>query len=457
MKFTLGVISALAASSFASASLSRKPTSAHRNIHARQDDPQTSLTLDPAVIGDNLALTGVEGGGDPGQVASLTSTNNFINFCLDINLPITNGEQVIGGSCNPIPMGVIVAKANMPSSKFQNPKNGDVIAPNTEFTIEMAVSKMQTGNFVNPQVKYFAAPQQVNGQGIIIAHSHVVVEKISSLDSTEVLDPNVFAFFKGLNGQAQNGVLSATVTGGLPEGTYRLSSINTDANHTPILVAVAQHGSLDDVVYFTVGAAPAGGDNGAGNGNDGGAGGNDGGAGGNDGGNQNNGGAGGNGGNAGGNGGAAAASTTAAAVTSAAAATSSAPAAATTSAAGNGNGNNGGGRNNNNGGGRNNNGGGRNNNGGGGRNGGRTTGNLQRFTEALGNVVAPVVTPNGARFAVQGNNQDFNDVQSAIRRSCDVQNNLCANFVNGSRGTAGFSVGDCNAQQGRCLQLAGQA
>jgi hypothetical protein len=31
-----------------------------------------------------------------------------------------------------------------------------------------------------------------------------------------------------------------------------MSSINTASNHQPVLVAVAQHGSLDDVVYFTV-------------------------------------------------------------------------------------------------------------------------------------------------------------------------------------------------------------
>lgn len=63
-------------------------------------------------------------------------------------------------------------------------------------------------------------------------------------------DPTQFAFFKGLNSPAQNGILSATVTGGLPAGTYKLSSINSAANHQPALVGVAQHGSLDDAVYF---------------------------------------------------------------------------------------------------------------------------------------------------------------------------------------------------------------
>ncbi|KAJ3009572.1 hypothetical protein NUW54_g2739 [Trametes sanguinea] len=61
-----------------------------------------------------------------------------------------------------------------------------------------------------------------------------------------------FAFFKGLNDPAKNGILSVEVAGGLPKGTYRLASINTAANHQPALVAIAQHGALDDMVYFTV-------------------------------------------------------------------------------------------------------------------------------------------------------------------------------------------------------------
>lgn len=35
----------------------------------------------------------------------------------------------------------------------------------------------------------------------------------------------------------------------------QISSINSAANHQPVLVAVAQHGAIDDHVYFTVGKA----------------------------------------------------------------------------------------------------------------------------------------------------------------------------------------------------------
>jgi len=219
-------------------------------------DPQTSLTLDPAVIASGFANNGQDVPA-AGQVASLTSKNNFINFCLTVpNQQITNGKQIAAGSCNPAPMGSIPSSANMPSAKFTNPKNGDTIAANTAFTISMAINNLVTGNFVNAEENYFSAPQQLNGQGLIIGHSHVVVETLQALDQTTPNDPSKFAFFKGLNAAAQGGILTASVTAGVPAGAYRLCSINTAANHQPALVPIAQHGSLDDCVYFT--ASPGG-------------------------------------------------------------------------------------------------------------------------------------------------------------------------------------------------------
>ncbi|GAA5823945.1 hypothetical protein JCM11251_003354 [Rhodosporidiobolus azoricus] len=213
-------------------------------------DPQKNLFLDPSQVARGLALDGQQVPAD-NQVASATSVNNFINACLlRTDLPLTNGNQVIGGSCNAVPMGIIAAQNRAPSSKFTNPANLDVIPPDTTFTIEMAINNLITGNFVNAQQNYFSAPQATGDNGIIIGHSHVVIEQIDSLTSQAVTNPQEFAFFKGFNAAAQGGVLSAVVDGGLPEGTYKMSSINSAANHQPALVGVAQHGSLDDAVYF---------------------------------------------------------------------------------------------------------------------------------------------------------------------------------------------------------------
>ncbi|PPR00030.1 hypothetical protein CVT24_009039, partial [Panaeolus cyanescens] len=216
------------------------------------NDPQTSLTLDPRVIADGFANDGQDVP-TAGQVPSLTSRNNFINHCLTVpNLPITNGKQITTGSCNPNPIGVIPSVDNMPSSKFVFPKNFGTIPAGQTFTVEMAIQKMVTGFFVNAQANYFAAPQTLNNQGQIQGHSHVVIEKLDSLDQTRPTDPKNFAFFKGLNEAARDGKLFAEVTGGLAPGFYKMSSINSAANHQPVIVPVAQHGSLDDAVYFTV-------------------------------------------------------------------------------------------------------------------------------------------------------------------------------------------------------------
>ncbi|KAI0072368.1 hypothetical protein K474DRAFT_1667906 [Panus rudis PR-1116 ss-1] len=212
-------------------------------------DPQKSLTLLDSVIAKGFANDGQDQPAD-GQVASLTSTNNFINFCATVKLPLTDGKQIKTGSCNPAPMGVIAASSNMPSAKFQFPTNNAEIEPNQSFTVKVAVKHLETGHFTNANENYFSAPQTVNDAGDIRGHSHIVIEKMTSLTQTETTDPNKFVFFKGLN--APGAVLTADVTDGLDEGVYRISTINSAANHQPALVAIAQHGSLDDVVYFTV-------------------------------------------------------------------------------------------------------------------------------------------------------------------------------------------------------------
>jgi hypothetical protein len=202
--------------------------------------------LDPSVIQN------VDGKGQAaGEADSLVSTNNFIGFCAGKTL--TNGKQVQAGSCNPTPMGDIPSVDNMPSVKFEFPPNGGNVEPDTPFTIVMNTKGMQTGSFTNAANTYYAAPQQLNNAGQIIGHNHVVIEEIPSLDSTEPTNPRVFAFFKGLNAAAAGGKLTADVTKGLPVGTYRMSSITAASNHQAVLMPVAQRGSVDDSVYFTVG------------------------------------------------------------------------------------------------------------------------------------------------------------------------------------------------------------
>jgi len=59
----------------------------------------------------------------------------------------------------------------------------------------------------------------------IVGHAHVVIQEITSTTSTQVLNPQQFAFFKGLNFQDVNGVSSLAIDGGLPAGAYRICTI----------------------------------------------------------------------------------------------------------------------------------------------------------------------------------------------------------------------------------------
>jgi hypothetical protein len=229
-------------------SASASTASIASNNNNNSSDPNTSLTLS-----SDLVETGLEQNGqavqEAGQVPSLTSSNNFINFCA--GQTITNGQQITTGSCDPIPMGDIIPKANQPNSKFVFPKNFSKIPANQAFTIQMALNNLQAGVFTNAQKTYYMAPQQLNGQGIVIGHTHFVIQPMGNFDDPTILDPATFTFFKGVDTAQVNGVVSVDVTAGVPAGNYRLASINTNANHAPVVVAVAQHGSLDDMVYFT--------------------------------------------------------------------------------------------------------------------------------------------------------------------------------------------------------------
>lgn len=55
----------------------------------------------------------------------------------------------------------VLGTETTPSAKFQVPANGDTIAANTESTVSLAIQNIETGNFVNAQEDYFAAPQQL--------------------------------------------------------------------------------------------------------------------------------------------------------------------------------------------------------------------------------------------------------------------------------------------------------
>ena len=234
--------------------------SSHRHGHelnvVKRHDPLSCLK--PELIQDSSAVTGQEPGTEgigPGQTPSATDKNNFINFCDGQEL--TNGKHITTGSCNGIPMGKLPAATNMISAMITNPKHAARIPAETTFNVSIQTIHLGVGHFVNPMTNYYTAPQDLDENGDIIGHCHITIQDIGSLDSIIPPDPTKFAFFAGILDKGDgNGLLQATVEGGLPPGAYRVCTMIAAQNHQPVAMPVPQRGAQDDCTKFEVAGYP---------------------------------------------------------------------------------------------------------------------------------------------------------------------------------------------------------
>jgi hypothetical protein len=175
-------------------------------------------------------------------------------------------------------MGDIPAKNKMISAAFTSPLNNDNFATGEDIRFSVQITNLVAGTFTNPDNTYYAAPQQIDDSGAVIGHTHITVQFLADNESDVAEnptppDPTVFAFFKGINDDGNGqGLLSADLVNGLPDGFYRVCSMTSASNHQPVLMPVAQRGAQDDCVRFTVGGDDGGngGVNGGGNGGQGG-------------------------------------------------------------------------------------------------------------------------------------------------------------------------------------------
>ncbi|CAG8689485.1 24822_t:CDS:1 [Cetraspora pellucida] len=165
-----------------------------------------------------------------------------------------NGTQIKTGEdksgfCSNLIQGQIPSNLKMVSSLIIHPTDGEEIQENKRFVVNVKVKHLNTGFFSDPNTEYYTIPQKLGKNGFINGHSHVTIQK---LDGDEPPDPTKFAFFKGLNNKAKNNLLSVTVDGGLPCGSYRLCTMSSSFTHQPVIMPVAQRGSQDDCIRFKV-------------------------------------------------------------------------------------------------------------------------------------------------------------------------------------------------------------
>jgi len=150
-------------------------------------------------------------------------------------------------------MGDIPAANQMTSAMFKSPTNAQNIPANTAIKFSVKINNLVPGTFTNPDNTYYSAPQGLQG-GVVVGHTHVSVQDLGNEANPDPLDAETFAFFKGINDAGDgNGLLSADLAAGLPDGIYRACSLTSSANHAPVIMPVAQRGPQDDCIRFTVG------------------------------------------------------------------------------------------------------------------------------------------------------------------------------------------------------------
>ncbi|KAL0567571.1 hypothetical protein V5O48_014422 [Marasmius crinis-equi] len=220
---------------------------------------QNLTTLLVSQIATSFANDGRDKTRDSVITPSLTSSNNFINYCLTVSANLTNGQQRRSGgsSCNPIPIGAIPSSDATPSFKFASPKNFDRLDPGKPFMIKLNYKNMVI-SMTDPRIRYLSAPQRLDSNGMIRGYARVVIEALTSLNQTNPTDPTRIAYASPMIDKEGNGTLAVNATNGLPVGFYRLSSIALTENHYPIALPVYQHGANNDVIYFQVGDGGSG-------------------------------------------------------------------------------------------------------------------------------------------------------------------------------------------------------
>ena len=96
-------------------------------------------------------------------------------------------------------MGDIPSSSQMVSAVMVSPKDGDVLAANSNITFAVQIENLVAGSFTNPDNTYYAAPQALSG-GKVVGHTHITVQDLGKdFFPQQPLDPTVFSFFKGIN------------------------------------------------------------------------------------------------------------------------------------------------------------------------------------------------------------------------------------------------------------------
>ncbi|KAG6549296.1 hypothetical protein Mapa_009282 [Marchantia paleacea] len=159
-------------------------------------------------------------------------------------------QQQDRGTCSKTQLGEIPSTKHMTSTLILKPQNGATLKAGKSFEVVIKLIDLETGFFSDPDNEYYAFSQQLNNDGVVKGHSHIVIQKLRSKESPP--DATDFEFFKGLNQADEgDGKLFQTVDG-LSRGKYRLCTMASSFAHSSLIMPVAQRGPQDDCIRFSV-------------------------------------------------------------------------------------------------------------------------------------------------------------------------------------------------------------
>jgi transcription initiation factor TFIID subunit 15 len=70
----------------------------------------------------------------------------------------------------------------MVSTIIISPQHDQNIAKaHSTFNVVISVDNLQTGQFTNPNLTYYSAPQQLNSDGNILGHTHITIQVIPQM------------------------------------------------------------------------------------------------------------------------------------------------------------------------------------------------------------------------------------------------------------------------------------
>jgi hypothetical protein len=220
------------------------PIALSQNINVTADigsNVTVANVTEPNVLGANVSLPIVTAANVtvPNAVNNTNVQEDLSRFCETTNLPPLVGQSPQGGCIQQVIQGAVPNVASMVSTLISSPSNGDVILPNTQFTIRVESQNLEIAGLNG----FLNQPQVLNANGIIRGSRFVTIQNIGNAQNPTPA-ASVVQFMEMTGNEIK--------ASGLSEGDYRICTLTSSISGQPVVMPVAQRGSQDDCIRLSV-------------------------------------------------------------------------------------------------------------------------------------------------------------------------------------------------------------